>query len=362
MLIEFDDSCMEIFYSNSKYKSFFNKVAYEVYEEKNYYYFSKKMLEFLFKNEILDEEPKETYKRLFERSFEDNLIKQTVNRKLKIVANVEFPEEIKFCTNEYIMTLDKLIEIGLPDKINLIAENYSDCKFYRYIGKAYRTKENIKSVKLEIESIHAGGSSIYVTYNSKITEKKIAVLFVDTDRKYKNDNCGETLRKLLSEEHKLKVNKLFNDYVEIKILDVHEVENLIPISMIKNAFHNKNVLTQKKKTIDFLETCMLKDEQQREVLNFFDFKNGIEISKLSNGLYKNYWKVALENVGEKLDENDLLKGIKRDLLNEILGYLENNIEKEKFWEENIDEYLDSKWNELGKLIYSYGCTRERNVC
>lgn len=362
MLIEFDDSCIEIFNRNLKYKTFFNKLAYEVFEENNYYYFSKKMLEYLYKNEILGKEPREIYKRLFDLSFEDNLIKNSVNRKLKIVANTNFIDEIKFSNEEYIMELDKLIEIGIPDKIQLIAENYSDCRFYNHIGNAYKTKENIKNVKIKLDQVNAGGSTIYLEYTAKINEKKISILFVDTDKKYKNDKKGETLRKLLNERIILKRENNFKEYIEIKILDIHEVENLIPISMMKRMFYGKNVLNQKKETFDFFEKCINGNEEQIEALSFFDLKNGIVLAKLSNESYKKYWKTIIENVGEIFDENNLLKGIKRDLLNECLHYLENNIEKENFWNENIDKYLESRWNEIGQSIYSYGCARVKKVC
>lgn len=360
MLIEFDDSCMEIFDNNTEYKTFFNKLSYEIFENKNYYYLSKKMLEFLFKNDKLDDEPKQKYKRLFEKSFEDKLILKSVNRKLKIVANTDFSEDIKRNDAEYIMTLDTFIKIGIPNKMNIIAENFSDCKFYRYMGNAYRIKEKIKSVKIELELIHAGGSTIYEAYTEKMKERKISILFIDTDKKYKSCNPGETLRKLINEITKLKNKNELKEYIELQILDVHEAENLIPITMMKKILASRNALNQKKKTFDFFDQCI--NANKIEALKYFDLKNGIEIGKLNDKQYKVYWKSKIEEVGETFDENNLLKGVKKDLLVQALKYLGDNIENEKFWEENIDTYMETEWNNLGQIVYSYGCARERNVC
>lgn len=361
MFIEIDYSCIEKINTHEKYITFFNEMAYEIYKGKNYYYLSKIALEFLFNCSSLDNQPKEIYRKMFNNSYEDYVIKNSVNRKILVVN--DDVNGIVFKDGNYKIHIDQFIEIGLPTKMNIIAENTSDCKFFINIGKAYKYKNNIKSVNIELLLAPGGGATIADVYTNKIDDNELSILFVDSDKKYCGAPFGGTINCLKNVEKELiKANKEIN-YVEIKVLDVHEIENLIPLMLIENYYSNKSEETPKKDVINFLKKFEMKPFDINNPIMFFDMKKGISLKKCEdNKEYKNFWKSVLENNGYIYDENDLIEGFGEHLLRKVNSYLEKNVETENFWCNNVNQYINEIWEEIGKLVYSFGCARMKKVC
>lgn len=362
MIIKIEFECTKLIGKEEKYKIFFSSIAYEINRGNNYYYFSKRTLEALYNNEYLEDGPKNIYKRLFDNCYEDNLILKSVNRKIIIKNTTKNADNIILEGQNYLISIDLFIEMNYSYKMNLIAENNTDCNFYKKIGLIYMKKKNIASVRLELENQPGGGSTINDIVRNKYENKQISVAYVDSDVKYFKCAEGETSKKLLKEIKRLN-RKYNNDIVEIQKVDAHEVENLIPIKMIKNYYRQNRNEESRDITIDFLKKINTKKLDINNPIIYFDMKNGIDKETCcKNEDYRNYWKDVLEKNSYIYDENSLIDGFGKRLLEKMDSFIEKEIELPDFYSKNIDNYLRKKWNEIGRTIYSYGCARERRSC
>ncbi len=350
MFIEIDEKCIELL-NDSKYITFFNKLAYDINNGKNYIFLPKKTLDILYNSKNIDNHARKIYKNIFDKSSEGLSVKKSVNRKIIIIPNNN--ESIRKNKDELLIPIDIAIDINLfENKINLICENLSDCKFFYNIGKLYKIKNSITGIDINMQKNNGGGSTIVDVYKEKNNLQEISLLIIDSDQKYANSPKGNTLKKLLKEE--------ISQVVEIYTLYAHEVENLIPIKMIQNYYNNSKDEESRQEVINFLK--LLRPTSFKESpLAYFDMKNGIEITKWERDeAYREYWKKNMEEIKYKYDEKIyIINGFGTNLLRKINNFFEEEMYKEDFFKNNVDDYLIETWNEIGKLIYSYGCSRQK---
>lgn len=355
MFVEINENCIELL-DKEKYINFFEQLASYIYIGRNYIFLNKRILEKLYTNKKISEFSRKIYKNIFDNSSIDLSIKNSVNRKIIVTNSVE--KEAKLINNEEIlMPIDIVIDIDIfINKSNLICENLSDCKFFCYIAEVYRRKKSLTNINIELNRINGGGTTISEVHKDKRLNKEISLTIVDSDQKYYNAPKGETLKKILKE------NKVPSPMNEIFPLYVHEIENLIPIKMIENYYKNKSEENQTD-LIEFLKKLNI-NRFEESPLAYFDMKKGISIQKWRDNLqYKEYWEKIIMNIGfEYDDQKEIIKGFGEHLMRKINDFLDKEIDKEEFFEENIDNYMTKTWKDIGRTIYSYGCARKRKSC
>lgn len=362
MVIQIDDRCIKLIDKKDEYKNFFNSLAYEINRGNNFYFFSKKALEELYNNDKLERFPKEIYRKMFNKCYEDNAIVNSVNRRIVVKEKTQ-ENKIIFEGNKFIVPIDCFVNLEYSKKINIIAENNLDCEFFKKIAKVYMNRKKISSVKLQLDNQPGGGNTISDVYANKIIGGEFSVTLVDTDRKYFNCPEGNTSKTIERRKNQLISENNYIEIVEIVKLDVHEIENLIPIDMI-SKFYDKNPDEEKRNdTINFLKKFAKNQFNEENPLSYFDMKEGIKKESCqSKPIYKEYWKEVLEQNSYIYDEENLIKGFGDKILRKIEQYIGEEIEKENFYKDNINVYLRKQWNDIGKIIYSYGCARERSFC
>lgn len=146
-------------------------------------------------------------------------------------------------------------------------------------------------------------------------------------------------------------------------MEAHEVENLIPISLLKLVVGNKKVAVYEK---------IQSKEFGDSFLKYFDFKEGFHessyrnIRKKSIGLFpnyrnlllqlgkkENYLKAILLKKYNKKNDNEIIGGLGNTVLADTLTYLKthyisnNNIV--------VSTYQSKDWDEISKRVWSIGC-------
>lgn len=353
MFIEIDESCIELL-KQDKYIVFFNELAYNIYKGKNYVFLSKEMLEKLYNNDNIDLTPKKIYKDVFNNSSTDMIVKNSVSR--SVIVTSENGKTIKHNNDKIVIPIDVAININLfSNRPNLICENISDCKFLYNIGELYKIKNSIKSINIELENTNGGGDTITDIYKEKNRIKELSLVIVDSDQRYESAPIGATLKKILREQE--------DGICEIYPLYVHEIENLIPIKMIENYYKNARTEEQRENVINFLKSFKVTDFKKSPIA-FFDMKKGITLKKWrEDERYRSYWRSNLASIGyEYSEEKEIINGFGDHLLRKINNHMERVSKNEDFFEKNVDEFMIDIWNELGKIIYSYGCARTIKYC
>lgn len=363
MLIEIDtESIDELERSeDKKYSDFFNELSYLLYKGINYFYIEKSNLERLYSSNKLENNAREKYLIQFNNSVEDKSIKNSIKNKIVITGNSA--SEIFKENNQIFIPIDIAIkDINLEQRIRIIAENNNDCAFYKYIGNIYMAEHDINGVNLELESILGGGTSIAMVYKENIVNKNIAILLVDTDIKYAEGEKGRTCNELIEAKKDMMENQ-FEKITQIISLNVHEIENLIPLKLIKE-YYLYHKAKDKIKIVENLEKIYEKykeDYDERNPIYFYDMKSGITKNEMERDeKYNNYWKKVLDlaNIEYNVEQGKLLDGFGRNLLPNINNYV-NKIICKDFYGKYLNDELKIEWNNIGELIYNFGCARKR---
>lgn len=249
---------------------------------------------------------------------------------------------------------------------SLIGEDLNDTEFYIHIGKFYiRNHATLSQCALSYSSYHGGGNRTANVYKNILCQKKLCYCIVDSDKKHPSNNSprGNTCKAFFNNANNFK-EILFDQFGQVRILDVHEVESIIPIILLAKIFKNQKQ-ENKLKTIQRLEKLIEKDSDIRK---YFDHKKGLtkqqaqELDKKYNTYYitelnklmgKNN-KCFMHEDDEHINCDDncfCLAPMGDELLSKSLEILEETtIEKNE-----IDKITLPYWETIGKDIFSWCC-------
>lgn len=365
MIFKIDESCLKAIDSGDNAANaaiaILEQLALHRRAGKNYIFAEKGVLEKLMVQKDFSRPTRTLFKSLYNNSSEDKLYLKSVNKYINMVYN-KTKEENKI---EIVMELTSKKAVNICDTTVLITENQEDALFYELIAKYYTKYNGFKNIEIFFESKPGGGdTTARVLEQTVISENRLCLCIVDSDKKFPDDSGGTT--KIHVEDFtKCKTQDIWKAI----ILDVHEVENLIPIGWIEKCIPCE--------TISFLKYLKRKvaEEKNNAPIYYFDIKKGIEKDKFvcadsqnkqkrknfnKSECFRNYWSVHLKGYGidlnnlEKINGKCIIQGANENILNKILG---------KYKIEDIDmvneEHLKDKWLSLGRDIFSWGCVGGR---
>lgn len=258
------------------------------------------------------------------------------------------------------VTMD-ILEFKDPKQISinyLVCENVRDCSFYvdgtnfllsRVMGNTYR---------LNISEGNGGGGTIVDVL--KKYERYPCFVICDTDKKYPNCVLGQTLKG---------VEAYFKGWHGARMwmyeLEVHEVENLIPLNLLEIVRKGK----VHKQRMNVLR-AIISTNVGNDFLKYFDFKKGfreklfVEIND-KDAQYFNVCKQILLNIGKtqreinkiissgKESRKELIPGYGDDIFCDTLNYIQNNYIKADLL--NLDSYQRHDWDAIANKVWSLGC-------
>lgn len=244
-----------------------------------------------------------------------------------------------------------------PTKI--IGEHLNDAFFYYYVMCSMMSVPDIVENTAYIPDLGGGSSSIdKITYLFK-ENASINLGIFDSDKKYPEDKNKERMAIKLSKYKDKKLN------IGIDIINVMEVENLIPLTFVKKLHKDKaHFLQQINKVCPTL-------------LDYYDFKEGLFYKDGYEEDYKVFLKEKYENVNPKSCEFDkficrkkseapdepieIFPNIGKDILKSFIK--ETNVNNNKplnFGLFDNDSRLYNEWNRIARLVYTYTCSRKKD--
>lgn len=246
-------------------------------------------------------------------------------------------------------------DITFNEATYLAAENGRDCKLFKNIADYYRKKNNMNNVQLNFRKWSGGGSDFGSNLqNDSILSTNLLFAIADSDKWFDNGKIGKTAKSIKFIGH----TRCNSDYYIM--MNVMELENLIPMNMIKRNFNTQTIIK-------------LNDT------SYFDFKEGLKRIYLYEKDSRSYWKRITTDLS--LDwtdvENDVRGKSESDYHNEIRdkkplvnGFgsklAEKILEKEvNNWDKVTDEELSAnqriEWEAIGKNIVSW-CFSQNKRC
>lgn len=256
---------------------------------------------------------------------------------------------------------------------SILGEDLNDARFYIYIGNFYIKNNSIlNKFALKHSCCHGGGSQTAKIYNNILAENKFCYCIVDSDKKHPHSSRGETCKAFFGNINDFK-EFFFEKFGQVRILDAHEVESIIPINVLDEIIENRGSSKDQKLTIKRLQRMIQKDSNIRL---FLDHKKGltrnqakeldrrygnININK-NSGYYSTELNKLIEQnnkcfehidqVDHECDDNCFsFAPMGSKLLSSTLEFFENN----NYKKEDIDKITLPYWEIIGKDIFSWCC-------
>lgn len=353
MIFKIDKSCLDVIcLGDEDAIAVLEQLALYRRRQKNYIFAEKEVLEKLMLQKYFSKTARSVFLSLYNNSSEDKLYLKSVNKYINIVSNkinkencIEIPVE-----------LTSISEIDICNSTVLITENQEDASFYKLIAKHYIDYKRLKGIKICFEIKPGGGdNTARVLEETVISRERLCLCIVDSDRKFPDDSGGTT--KMHVENFAADKSQ---DIWKVRILDVHEVENLIPIEWMEKC-NTENCIPLE--AIDFLKHLKRKvpEEKDNAPVYYFDIKDGIKKDKFvptdnKNERFRDYWNKYIEEYGidlknaKNIDCEHIIKGINKKILDKVLKEFGN-----KNIHIKIEDYLIDKWLSLGIDLFSWGC-------
>ena len=325
---------------------------------KNILLAEKNVLEYLHKKECFSEPTRKLFNSLFQNAAEHMMYLKLVEKYIIIVDEIiENKDKGQNLYEEkgYKVTLQELASLDISNYTELVTENLLDANFYKLTARYYiKSEDKLAKCEVKFDCVQGGGSTIAEVAKQKVKSKnRLFICIVDSDKKYPKCKRGDTCKKV---EGFLK--KTQEEIWQVLPLDVHEVENLLPISWLKKC--SKDIKTSSN-TIKFLEHLIEvdKNEHKDKAVYYFDMKDGITNYNKKNEEFKRFWKPYLKSYGIKLDnleDDNIIYGFGGKILEKVL----NEYENEKIFSD-LGQCIEDKWLLLGKNIFTWGCVLGRVI-
>lgn len=242
-------------------------------------------------------------------------------------------------------------------KTKIVCENPLDSDFFKIIASFYARIESLSSCSLNFNALNGGGGSTKDIFDRTVQNNELAFCIVDNDKTHPKAPFGGTSTHFL----KSKTNKSGL----IEILDVHEIESLVPFETIELVLSELNLLNRKMESLEFFKKMCAIDESAKF---YFDHKKGFNLKtawELDNA-HGDYWRSIIK----KMNNEDLCEcinlrkcectpscltydGFGDGLLSNTLKYI--NQGSLRRYNPTLTPKLYDKWYELGRSFFSWSC-------
>lgn len=340
-----------------------SNISIAVYESKHSINGDYRILEHMSKNADIDIRARKILNNVVQQfafysipqciSFYIEVVREIVNQPLREEGSKQIAQ---ICYKEFLDTKS-------TQESCLIGEYYFDCKFFRVILNWYKMKKGI-TLSTSFEDIDGSGDDTYKKIKQFVGRNKRPTLcIVDSDRKYskqeiaKDSTCGKCM--------KLFPQKYIYRFVA---LNVHEVENLVPLSIIDGIPWIGDAKSHKT-AFDYLRNS----PEYIEILSFFDIKMGIRYyeSLFKDSDYLSYVAKCCSchpkiPKGEQFDsyiktlsEKDVIyPSLLKSLLKNSLEYISNN----KITSFELLDFQEKEWCIIAQNMLNWGfCRNNENV-
>jgi hypothetical protein len=258
------------------------------------------------------------------------------------------------------MNYKVFLEVFNLDSTHLVLEDEHDLPMYLMILKYYMNKRNIRTPYV-FEFIDGNGGRMHRTFKMYQENHKFYLFIAEADLRYPNAKKKSTASSLMKQEL---VNLLSYRY----ILDIMEIENLIPLDYLKR----EEIVERSNGGEAFIEA--LENSSTPHARLYFDFKKGIKKYHIKKSDFIPFWKKIIEQspFADKLlnvtclgckpcKKSDCRETIVPCVCENLLKTItnEHTIENHEF--ETAPDYLQRYYQEIGQVLFSWLCASPKRM-
>lgn len=223
---------------------------------------------------------------------------------------------------------------------SLLCENLEDTKFYLKLSEMFRPDNPMVAV-----GRNGGGGTTADVFRAIQRRNVVCLAILDSDVKYPDCEQGNTARRCVNSLQKKYAN------LEVKVLPVHEAENLVPVSFMLQKACAEGVV--------FLKRLLKKSRLDQLV--FYDVKEGITKEKANEHMKYKDFAETLFRITNPRNPNGFeaffaLKKESDNLFPELHPDMLSLFVADKSPQYQSDD-LDSYRKEIADLVYTYLCCR-----
>ncbi|KPH94328.1 hypothetical protein AMS58_12440 [Pseudoalteromonas porphyrae] len=238
----------------------------------------------------------------------------------------------------------------------LVLENSTDSVIYKKIVEWYIERNyKVNSFHTSFEVLHGGGHTLANYCDKLLKDQKIVFAICDSDKKSPDCKKGGTV------SDAEKVFKKHNMLRQLYKIDVHEIENLIPINIY--------LKTAKKEQLPALQFLSHATKEYPQCYLYYDFKCSFKVSQIwteKQTTISMFWRPIFEYVNniviedciinkDKLYVIDKNKPTTHILLNKLSSISKHAFEKLDLEHVNNIELggLEQTWSEIGEVLFNW---------
>ena len=227
--------------------------------------------------------------------------------------------------------------------ILILAENPNDVEFYAIVTRIIKKLD--KDI-LAFIPMHGSGYSMSSELVKLQNNQVLSLAIADSDIKYPHGKVGPTGSAILT--------AYTNDkYVKLIIINVHEIENLLPPEFIYERSENegKSLISR------FIRLGLL------DYLRYYDVKSGISLSDITepdyntfaNDIYDHLYNTKKCTYDRYVKQCEIIHKkihpkFKDDLVKKFLGLSFNK-------QNSYQIYFKEEWKRIADVFYQYACSR-----
>lgn len=258
-------------------------------------------------------------------------------------------QEFLYCSHHKFSSMDKAIAC------TLVSECLVDAELYKIIGRYYSSVKTHSSIPLKFKIEEGRGSGTKPIFERLKNDGYLCLCVLDSDKKHPDGPLGGTAKAFTRRELEFQGGTL------ARIIEPHEAESLLPYSSISDAMVRNSYPASK---FDALDKIISHAQADEDIKWFIDHKNGLcaEKSSTLDSKHGKFWTNLPEVRSHRLQGNHNDKCDSKCLIIEGLGenILEHTISELQCMsplklKESLEPILVPIWDDLGKLIFSWGC-------
>lgn len=251
-----------------------------------------------------------------------------------------------------VLTVQDATKYSLYLPCSLVGENLNDCAFYKLVAERYCYLNKIKGIGLKFRDELGGGDTMATVFEKCVAIDKVLTLcLMDSDIKYGPTNefpqvpqVGETAGKVLGKYRNLIKTQSAATF-DLCCIDAHEIENLIPMSVLeKIAEATPDVANG----VNYLKKFIGAEEESAILL--YDFKEGGK--KIKSGAPSVYWQMVTSAIGD-----DSMPCLCKKVMEKAIEVMKEEMQAGVRYVTVVplETYLISRWEEIGRKAFSWGC-------
>lgn len=281
------------------------------------------------------------------------------------------------------VSLMQLQEKSLSSTV-LLGENLDDCNFYQILALYYSRKNNILGYWCNCETENGGGSTTSQAFENMVYHNhRFCLCIADSDKHYAHPNAkkGTTICALNRVNKKIQ-NEGKGKFCGLLPLQVMEVENLIPYSLLERIFSHEAVCKEGLAILKSMVNTFPQDESNPAL--YYDLKKGLRIKDCAKCVHTplaEYWRKVFENIQDEIvtqydnyseeeytalskAEKDccVRKGLQQqEILSKSVRYINDTyVQKESIQTLEPDEYLVKIWDNIGRTVFTWTCASSKH--